>query len=60
MEVNGCPRTPWRKDLDGRKLHEALGGECDLELRGSAVPCTSSTWSLRHLQVYAVLKGVKV
>ena len=35
--VNGCQETPWSEELDGKKLHGALGGECDLELRGSTV-----------------------
>ena len=53
------------KELDSKELHEALGGECDLELRGSAVPCTSSTWSqptFHYLQVWycADFKRVEV
>ena len=35
--VNGCQGTPWSEELDGKELHEALGGERDLELRGFAV-----------------------
>ena len=27
----------WGEELDGKKLHGALGGECNLELRGSTV-----------------------
>ena len=37
MRVNGCQRTPWSEEFDGEELHGALGGKCDLELRGSAV-----------------------
>ena len=37
MGVNGCQATPWGEKLDGKELHGALGGECDLEPRGSAV-----------------------
>ena len=64
--VSGCQETPWREKLDGKKLHGALGGECDLKLRGSAVFCTSSTRSqptFQHLlQVgyYADFEGVEV
>ena len=53
------------EELNGKELHGALGCECDLELRGSAVPWTSSTWSqptFRHLQVwyYADYKMMEV
>ena len=46
-----------------RNFTERLGGECDLEPRGSAVFYTLSAWSqptFLHLQVwyYADLKGV--
>ena len=64
MEVNGCQGTPWSEELDGKELHGALDGKCDLELRESAVSWTSSTWSqptFQHLlQVwyYADFKGV--
>ena len=57
-------KTPWSEELDGKELHGALGGECDLEPRGSAVSCTLSTRSqstFQHiLQVwyYAGFKGV--
>ena len=27
--------TPWSEELDGKELHGALGGEYDLESRGS-------------------------
>ena len=64
--VSGCQGTPWSKELDGKDLREALGGECDLEPRGSAVSCTSSTRSqptFQHLlQVvwyYAGFRGVE-
>ena len=56
--------TPWSEELYGKELHGALGGECDLEPRGSAVSCTLSTRSqstFQHiLQVwyYAGFKGV--
>ena len=42
-EVRGCHGAPWSEKLDGKELHGALGGECDLEPRGSAVSCTSSS-----------------
>ena len=45
MEVNECQGTPCSEELDGKELHGALGGEYDLELRGSNVSWTSSTWS---------------
>ena len=35
--VDGCQGTPWSEELHGKELHEALGGERDLELRGLAV-----------------------
>ena len=41
--VNGCQGTPWSEELNGKELHGALGGECDLERKGSAVSCTLST-----------------
>ena len=30
--ANECERTPWSEELDGKELHGALDGECDLEL----------------------------
>ena len=45
MGVNGYKRTPWSEKLDGKELHGAFGGECDLELKESIVPCTLSIWS---------------
>ena len=42
MGVNGCQGTPWGEKLDGKELHGALGDECDLEPRGSAVSWASS------------------
>ena len=29
--INRCQGTPWVKELDGSKLHGALGGKYDLE-----------------------------
>ena len=60
--VIGCQGTPWSEELHGKELHGALGGECNLEPRGSAVSCTLSTRSqltFQHLQVWynADLKG---
>ena len=43
--VSGCQRTPWSEELDGKELHGALDGECDPELRESAVSSISSTRS---------------
>ena len=43
--VNGCQGTLWSEELDDKELHGALGGECDLEPKGSTVSRTSSTWS---------------
>ena len=45
------------------ELHGAFAGDCDLELKGSAVSCTSSSWSqptFHYLRVwyYAGFKGV--
>ena len=63
--MSACQGTPWSEKLDGKELHEALGGEYDLEPRGSVVSCTSSIRSqpsFQHLlQVwyYADFKGVK-
>ena len=45
MGMDGCRGTPWSEELDDKKLHGALGRECDLEPRGFAVSWTSSTWS---------------
>ena len=64
MGVDGCQRTPWSEELDGKELHGALGGECDLELRGSTVSCTPSTRSqptfqhLLQVRYYADFKRV--
>ena len=38
--MNGCQGTPWSKELDGKEIHGALGGECNLEPRGTAVSYT--------------------
>ena len=56
----------WSEELGGKELHGALGGECDLEPRGSALSCTSPTRNqptFQHLLQewhYADFKGVKV
>ena len=63
--MSACQGTPWSEELKGKERHGALGGECYLKLRGSAVSCTSSTWSqptFRHLQVgwyYDDFEGVE-
>ena len=44
-EMNGCQGTQWNGELDGKEFHGALGGECDLKSKGSAVFWTLSTWS---------------
>ena len=52
MGVNGCQGTPLGEKLDGKELHGALGGECDLEPRGSAASWASSAWgqpTFQHL-----------
>ena len=36
MGIHECQGTPWNEELDGEELHEAFGGEYDLEPRGSA------------------------
>ena len=41
-ETNICQGTPWSEELDGKKLHEALSGEYDLEPRGSVFSSTPS------------------
>ena len=61
--VSKCQGTPWSEELDGKELHGALRGECDLDLKGFTVSCTSSTSNqptFHHLQVwyYAGFKGV--
>ena len=33
--VNGCQGASWSEELDGKELRGALGGERDLESRGS-------------------------
>ena len=35
--ANGCRGASWSKDLDGKELRGALGGERDLDLWGFAV-----------------------
>ena len=65
MEINECQETPWSEELNGKELHGALGGECDLGPKGSAVFCTPSTRSqpaFQHLQVwyYVDFKGVLI
>ena len=32
--MNGWQGTSWSKELDGKELHGALGGECGMEPRG--------------------------
>ena len=49
MGMDGYQGTPWSEELDGEELHEALGGEYDLEPRRSTVSWTS-TWSA-HLSI---------
>ena len=44
-EVNGCQGTPWSVELEGKEVCGALGGERDLELRGSAV-----SWNIVDLE----------
>ena len=34
--MTGCQGTPWSEGLDGKELHGELGGEYDLEPRGSS------------------------
>ena len=58
--INGCQRTPWTDEIDGKEFHGALGGEYDLEPRGSIFSCTRSQHSpSEHLQMgyYAGFKG---
>ena len=43
--MNGCQGMPWSEKLDDKKLRGALGGERDLELRGSAV-----SWNIIDLE----------
>ena len=46
MGVSGCKGTPWwSEQLDGKKLHGALGDECDLKPRESVISWTASTES---------------
>ena len=40
--VNECQGTPWSEELDGKKLHGALGGDYDLESRGFAYSYTAA------------------
>ena len=61
MGINGYQRTPWSEELDGNELHEALGGECDMEPRGSAfcmyTESTQPFWaSTKQLWYYPVFK----
>ena len=45
MGVKLYQGVPSIKELDDKELQ---GAACDLELRGSAVPYTSSTWKSTH------------
>ena len=61
--VNGCQGTPCSEELGVKELRGALGGECGLGPRGSAVSWTSSTWSTHPststtVWHYADFKGV--
>lgn len=51
--VNGCQGASWCKELNGKELHGAAGG--DLEPKKSAVSCASSIWSTRLLPSTSVL-----
>ena len=44
--VNGCQGASWSEELDGKQLR---GAACNLELKGSAVSYTPSTWKSIHL-----------
>ena len=63
--MNGCQGTPWSEELDDKDSMERLGGEYDLESRGSSFflhICSRRQHinSKKHLQMwyYACLKGV--
>ena len=43
--TNGCQGTSWSEELDSKELRGALGGECDLESRGSS-------FSGHHLPIF--------
>ena len=53
LGASDCRRTSWNKELDGKELRGALGGERDLELTGFAVSRTPST-CLTHPSPIAV------
>ena len=62
-EVNGCQGASWSEELDGKELHGALGGERDLQPRGSPFfgHCLHGQPILLHRQVwYADFKEVVV
>ena len=49
-EVNRYQGAPWSKELDGKELRGAAGGEYDQKLRESASLCISSTRSQPAVQ----------
>ena len=49
VRMSGCQGTPSGEELDGKEIHGALGGKCDLEPRGPAVSCT---WSTRNQPIF--------
>ena len=61
--INECQGTPWSEELDSKELHGALGGECDMEPRGSTLFLyTESTQpfraSTKQMWYYAGFKGM--
>ena len=62
--ANGCQGVSWSEELDGKELLGALGGERDLEPRGSPLfgPCLHGQPTLLHRRQvwYADFKGVVV
>ena len=57
MEVNGCQRTPWREELDGKELHGALGDECGF-LDIVDLESTHLSTSTTQVWYHANFKGV--
>ena len=61
--MNGCQRMPWSEEINGKELHGAFGGECDLDPTRSTffldiVNMVNTTFNIYYKYgVMLILKG---